>query len=137
MKVKLLIVDDQIEIISTLKRFLEMDERITVIGCDDPFKALDIIQQQKIHIVLSDIKMPGMDGIELLEKIKRHNGLVQVIMMTAYTTMSTAISCLEQGANDYIIKPFDDIEDVSSVIEYTISKIDRWNEIILQSRRNQ
>lgn len=65
-----------------------------------------MIKNNKFHIVITDIVMPNMNGIDLLKAAKSYDALTQVIMMTGYSTMEITIQSLEFGANDYILKPF-------------------------------
>ncbi len=137
MKLTILIVDDEIEIIKTLTRFLEIDDRFIIKSTIDPIDALDIVKKEKIHILLTDIMMPGMDGIDLLTRVKSVDGLTQVIMMTAFSTVSKVVTCLGRGANDYILKPFDNLEDVQAIIDLSATKIERWTQVLLQSKHRE
>jgi len=134
MKFTLLIVDDEIEIINTLTRFLEIDDRFIIKSTTDPLDALEIVKREKIHIILSDIMMPGMSGIDLLSKVKSVDGLTQVIMMTAFSTVGKVVSCLGRGANDYILKPFDNLEDVQKIIDITATKLERWKDVLIETK---
>ncbi len=136
MKMNILIVDDEVEINNTLTRFLELEDRYSIDSVTDPFEALEKVKREKIHILLTDIMMPRMSGIELLDHVKTADGLTQVIMMTAYSTIDKVIECLEKGANDYILKPFDDLEEVKMVIDITAEKLSRWKQTLIQSKKN-
>ncbi len=137
MKFKILIVDDEIEIINTLTRYLELDEHYEIDSVTDPAKALEKVNRDKVHIVLTDIMMPGMNGIELLEKIRIIDGLSQVIMMTAFSTIDRVVECLENGANDYILKPFDDLAEVQNIIDVTAGKLERWKKVLVSSKHSE
>ena len=137
MKLTILIVDDEIEIVKTLTRFLEIDDRFIIKSTINPIEALNIVKKEKIHILLTDIMMPEMDGIDLLTQVKSVDGLTQVIMMTAFSTVSKVVSCLGRGANDYILKPFDNLEDVQAIIDISASKIERWTQVLLQSKHRE
>lgn len=130
-KYKVLIVDDEEGIGSTLKKHLELAGYMAdyIQGAPEAFVK---IKNDKYHIVLTDIVMPEMDGIELLKEIKRYDALTQVIMMTGYSTMDKTLSALEYGANDYILKPFKSVEFVLQIIDYSIQKLERWRESIVQ-----
>lgn len=134
MKLHLLIVDDEEQICNFLKSFFELDEQYEVNVATDPLQALEIIRSGVVHIVLSDIMMPGIDGVELLHEIKKIDGLVQVIMMTAYSTVERVIESIRRGATDYVMKPFDDINEVREIVDDTARKILRWKDIIEKSR---
>ncbi len=130
-KYKVLIVDDEEGIICTLKNHLKL-EGYTVDTAQSAAEAYCKVKGDKYHIVLTDIVMPEMDGIELLKEIKSFDALTQVIMMTGYSTMDKTLRSLEYGANDYILKPFKSIEDVIHIIDYSIEKLERWRESIIQ-----
>ena len=87
--------------------------------------ALFLISKHKYHIVLSDIMMPDMDGLELLREIRAKDPLIQVVMMTAGVTMSRTVTALELGAADFILKPLD-MEEVLLVIRLCGAKLKRW-----------
>lgn len=131
-KQRLLIVDDEEELGKALERVLAMEGYDTEsVTC--PLKALEIIQEKKIHIVLTDIVMPGMDGIELLVAIRKFDPLVQVIMMTGNSTMDKTVQCLEHGAIDYLIKPFASFDEVIEAVKLAEVKLNRWQ---ISMRRN-
>jgi len=130
-KYKILIVDDEEDIVEALKKHLKL-EGYTVDTANSAAEAFEKVKNDKYHIVLTDIVMPDMDGIELLREIKSYDALTQVIMMTGYSTMDKTLSSLEFGANDYILKPFKSVEYVIEIIEYSIKKLERWRECIAQ-----
>jgi YesN/AraC family two-component response regulator len=74
--------------------------------------------------------MPEMDGIELLKVVKAYEPLAQVIITTGFSTIDKTISCLELGANDYILKPFKSNDNVLEVIEQSVKKLERWKEAV-------
>jgi len=73
----------------------------------DGSQALSALEGKRYHLVISDIRMPGLDGIKLLQHIKQNAPLTDVILITAYGGVEDAVACLKQGAADYILKPFD------------------------------
>jgi DNA-binding NtrC family response regulator len=80
-----------------------------------PRKALDIAQKQSFDLIVSDLKMPDMDGVELLRELRRNDPDVHVIIITAHATVSTAVTAMREGAFDYIMKPFSKEELLISV----------------------
>ncbi len=130
-KYNILIVDDEEKILLKLKKGLEK-EGYTVDISLSATDALEIVRSNKYHIVLTDIVMPSMNGVELLREIKKYDPMTQVIMMTESSTMDKILSSLEYGANDYIPKPFKSIKDVVNVIEYSLQKLERWREAFVQ-----
>ncbi len=79
-------------------------------------EALALLQKQSYDIIVSDIRMPGMDGEKLLSAVKQQSPATEVIMMTAHGSTAHAVACLKQGAADYILKPFD-LDDLSCRIQ--------------------
>lgn len=78
-------------------------------------EALELIARQSFDVVLTDIRMPGLDGIELLRRIREHSPEVIVILMTAYATLGNAVEALRLGAHDYLIKPSSSVDIRQSV----------------------
>ncbi len=110
MSVKILIVDDEMAIRETLKSILEEEDYKCDVAADG-LDALEKIERNNFDVVISDIKMPNMDGMELLDKVNNISPETFVIIMTAYASVQTAIDALRKGAYDYLIKPveFDDL----------------------------
>ncbi len=127
--IKILVVDDDESILSSISRALET-EGYTVITENKPEKALDYVRNNIVHIALVDILMPKIDGITVLNVIRDVNGLSQVIMMSAYTTVDRIITALESSANDFIIKPFDSVDVVLKTVERAAAKLDRWKKVL-------
>ena len=101
---KLLIVDDEVEICDFLKSFFEERDYEVKTACSGQ-AALNVIEQFKPHVVLLDIKMSGMDGIQVLEAIKKKFPRTKVIMVTALETRDKIEEALRLGADNYITKP--------------------------------
>jgi len=104
-KAKVLVVDDEVIIRDSLRDWLT-DANYQVFTAENGAKALEIIQQQGLRIVIADLVMPGMDGIELMKRAKEISPNVEVIIVTAYGSIPTAITAMREGAYDYIEKPF-------------------------------
>lgn len=103
---RILIIDDERPIRNTLREILEF-EKIQVDDAENGQKALSLIEKTDYDAVLCDIKMPGMDGMEVLEKIQSLNPDIPVIMISGHGTIETAVESLKKGAYDYISKPPD------------------------------
>jgi DNA-binding NtrC family response regulator len=106
MKHRILIVDDEKDMLTLLKRIITEKTEHDVIVQHNPQKAVEIVEQEPFDLVITDLKMPKMDGIALLEEAKRIQPSAAVIMMTAYATIETAVEATRKGAFDYITKPF-------------------------------
>lgn len=103
-KKKVLIVDDEEAMRHMLANMLEEDYEVR--SCEDGAKALEEMSRDTFDFILSDIKMPGMDGMTLLEETKKRGIPSTLIMMSAYGTVQTAVEAVKKGAYDYINKPF-------------------------------
>lgn len=103
---RILIVDDEIAIVDVLKTFLE-DNGHKVFTAYDGEEAVEVAKQERPHIILLDIYLPKMDGIEVLKEVRRFDEATGVIMITAFREEEVAKQALELGAFDYITKPFD------------------------------
>ena len=110
-KIKILIVDDEELLRDRLKRLLELDD-YEVTTADSGARALVEFARICPDIVLSDVRMPGMDGIELLEKLKQLPHSAEIFMLTGHGGLETAIAAMRNGAFDYMTKPidFDELE---------------------------
>ncbi|MBW1969909.1 MAG: FAD-dependent oxidoreductase [Deltaproteobacteria bacterium] len=112
---RILVVDDELIMRDSLKAWLE-DEGFTVDTAPSGPEALDLLSKQVYQLMLADIKMPGMDGVELLQKAKEIFPDLVVVMMTAYATVETAVEAMKIGAIDYLLKPFDPDTLVSMIL---------------------
>ena len=101
----LLAEDDEIMRETLFDRLSKNDWQVD--GAKDGKEALSLVEQNYYNLVLSDIRMPGLDGTKLLDKILRISPDTDIIMMTAYGSVENAVDCLKKGAADYILKPFD------------------------------
>lgn len=103
---RVMIIDDERSIRKTLREILEY-ENFKVDEAADGIEALSILQKEKFDIILCDIKMPKMDGIELLEKVTQLGIDTQVIMISGHGNIETAVEAVKKGAYDFIAKPLD------------------------------
>ncbi|MFZ0134163.1 MAG: sigma-54 dependent transcriptional regulator [Desulfobacterales bacterium] len=102
----ILIVDDEKNYTRILGAVLE-DEGFEILAANSGPEALEILEGSDVDLVLTDMKMPMMDGIQLLEKIKERDPELPVLMMTAHGTVDKAVEAMQKGAYSYILKPFD------------------------------
>ena len=109
----ILVVDDEVNIVESFKQLLK--DNYKVLTATSGEEALEKVEKENLDIVLLDIRMPGMDGIEVLRRIEEMKENVDVIMVTAVNTMKTAIEAMKLGAYDYITKPFEVDEVVVSI----------------------
>uniref|UniRef100_UPI000A4A3047 response regulator n=1 Tax=Desulfosarcina cetonica TaxID=90730 RepID=UPI000A4A3047 len=104
---RILVVDDETIIRNSLDAWLGDEEGYHVTMAASGAEALERLAEAPFHLMLLDIKMPGMDGVEVLDKARVLQPALQVLMMTAYATVETAVEAMKIGAMDYLIKPFD------------------------------
>ncbi len=91
-------------------------------------EALAALQRSHFHVVISDIRMSEMTGVELLREIKEMNALIQVYIMTAHSNLEYVIQCMKSGAYDYFEKPLK-IEDVLETIQEASRRVSKWNKL--------
>jgi len=132
-KVNVLIVDDEEPFVATLtKRLTKRDLDIT--AAFDGKSALEKLDAEpRLEVVILDVKMPGMDGIETLREIKTQHPLVEVVMLTGHATVETAIEGMKLGAFDYLMKPCD-IDVLVAKVEAAAARKDEHEEKITQAR---
>ena len=116
---KIAIVDDERDILEVLETFLNRSGDFQVTIFSNPIEGLSKVQSGGYDLVLLDIMMPHMDGIEFLKKIKETNPEVEVVMMTAFTTLERTIEAHKYGAKNYLTKPFESLK----VVQEKISKV--------------
>ncbi|MDA2911061.1 sigma-54 dependent transcriptional regulator [Nitrospiraceae bacterium AH_259_D15_M11_P09] len=102
---KILIIDDEPEVVENCHRLLS-SMGYQCLGETDPTKALGEIERERPALILTDLKMPGLDGVEVIREAKKIDPNVSVVMFTAYATVQTAVEAMREGAFDYIQKPF-------------------------------
>jgi two-component system OmpR family response regulator len=103
-KFRALIVDDEIDFLETIVKRLQ-NRNITVLGVESGEKALEVLASQDFDVVVLDVKMPGLDGIDTLKEIKKRKSLVEVIMLTGHASVELGIQGMQLGAFDYVMKP--------------------------------
>ncbi|QAA34145.1 response regulator [Clostridium manihotivorum] len=125
---KVLVVDDTKNIREMLKTYLDM-EGFHVFEAINATEAIEIIKNEDISIVFTDIKMPEVSGTELLRLIKKYNKSITVIVMTAFGTIKNAVECTKLGAAAYLQKPFTS-KRVKAVLDEVLKKDSIKNNLI-------
>ncbi len=105
-KIKLLIVDDEEKFLDSIARRLEMRE-FEVTKATNGTDAINYAKNMKFDLALLDLKMPGMDGKEVLEILKREHKFIEVIMLTGHGSLESAVECTKLGAYGYLPKPYE------------------------------
>jgi DNA-binding NtrC family response regulator len=127
MKANILVVDDQVSLCHHIMAILESDGyEITI--TDDPYKALESLSSMPFDILLTDMKMPAMEGLELFKVARQLDSQLSGIIMTAYGSVASAVEAIKQGVTDYLLKPFEP-EALLMAIEKTLKERQMQQEI--------
>lgn len=126
---RILIVDDEKSFLLLLVKILE-DAGYTVKGMTDPEEAVRVVDSFSPNIIITDLKMPKMDGIKFMDEVKRKNEYLDFIMITAFATVETAVEAMKKGASDYITKPLKDPEQLRIIV----SKIYERQRLLAENR---
>ncbi|HEY4717095.1 MAG TPA: sigma-54 dependent transcriptional regulator [bacterium] len=118
---RILIIDDDPSVIATCERVLKAEGYMVMSGTSGETGLL-ILKNEDVDVVLSDLRLPDTNGIDLLKFIKAGNPDIEVIVMTAYGTIESAVSAVKLGAYDYITKPFETIEILSLTVKKAIER---------------
>ena len=130
---KVLVVDDEKDFVEMFSlRLEEIGEKVTSVNSGQ--ECLEMLEKVAIDVVILDIKMPGMDGIETLRKIKKNFPLVEVIMLTGHGTVETAVEGMKLGASDYLLKPAD-FDELTAKLEIARKRKDEQEERIRKAEQ--
>jgi len=126
---RILAIDDELDMLTLLKMMIETytDHRVEV--TNNPLEAVELLDKQSYDLVLTDLKMPGMDGIEVLNQVKKKDEDALVMVITAYGSLESAEEAMAKGAFDFITKPFR-----KEQILLAIDKAMRWREMVRQNK---
>jgi len=128
-----LLVDDEVEFVETFSERLMMRD-LEISKAFSGEEALQVLETNtNIEVVILDVKMPGMDGIETLAEIKKRNPLVEVIMLSGHADIESAIDGMKQGAFDYLMKPCD-MDQITAKVSEAVAKKRQHEEKIIQAR---
>ena len=114
---RLLICDDEPLLVRTIRKLFRGDDRYEIATAGRGEEALAILSEQPIDVVLLDVRMPGLQGPEVLARIKRSWPEVEVVMMTAYASIEVAVAAIRAGAYDFLTKPVDPVEQIVLAVE--------------------
>jgi two-component system, NtrC family, response regulator AtoC len=136
-RTRILVVDDEEIVRESLGGWLEKDG-YTVRSAQDGPSALELLEAERWSILIVDLKMPGMDGLQVLEQAKKLHPDLAVVIMTAYATVDTAVAAMKLGAYDYLVKPFDP-EELSLMMQKIVSQqsLVRENAVLRQALKQE
>lgn len=127
-KYKVLIVDDSKSILTYLESEFK-DTPYFIRTIDNPVQAFELIQKESFKIIITDIEMPEMNGLQLLKKIKSYNGMIQVVVISGYLTINNTLNAFRYGAEDLFFKPID-IDGLLQAVDACAAKLDRVNYLL-------
>ncbi len=127
-KMKMMLVDDEERFLETTKKLLAR-KGYDVLTATNGSEALEKLVTETVHVVILDVKMPGMDGVTTLKAIRSRYPMVEVIMLTGHATVESAVEGLKSGATDYLMKPAD-LDELIKKAEEAYEKRQRIEEKI-------
>jgi DNA-binding NtrC family response regulator len=126
---RILAVDDELDMLALLKMIIEGYSDHQVVATNNPIEAAELVAKDTFDLILTDLKMPGMDGMELLARAKERDEDALVLVITAYGSLESAEEAMAKGAFDFITKPFR-----KEQILLSIDKAMRWREMVRQNK---
>ncbi len=130
-----LLVDDEVPFVETMTKRLSK-RQLMVLSAYSGREALEKLEKNAVDVVILDVKMPGMDGIETLREIKKAYPLVEVIMLTGHATIETAVEGMRLGAFDYLMKPCE-IEELLAKVDEAKEKKGKHEQKIIDARMKE
>lgn len=130
MSAKILIIDDEADMLVMLEMLITEKTPHEVVCTNNPFEIQDLLSRHDFNIVITDLKMPALDGIEVLEAVKKKDPDIPVIVITAFGTLEAAQEAVHRGAYDFITKPFRK-EQILVALERALE----WQRIVRENRK--
>ena len=130
--INILVIDSDENVLSALGGLLS-NKGYSVRTEKNPENAVEYLKNNIVQIAMIDLTLPDIEGIPVLEKIREASALTQIIIMSASTAPEKVIASLESGANDFIVKPFENLEHVAEIVEESEKKLLRWQNVLKHS----
>ncbi|MBI4766244.1 MAG: sigma-54-dependent Fis family transcriptional regulator [Deltaproteobacteria bacterium] len=121
---RILIVDDEIDMLELLELIITDRTEYEVVTTNSPLEVPELLKKEPFDLLITDLRMPDIDGIELIEMVKQVDDQLPFIIITAYGTIESAVEAMRKGAFDYITKPFRQEQ-----ILLTIEKVMKWRRL--------
>jgi DNA-binding NtrC family response regulator len=121
---RILIVDDESDMLELLELIITDRTEYEVVTTNNPLEVPELLREQAFDLLITDLRMPEVDGIELIEMVKEIDDQIPFIIITAYGTIESAVEAMRKGAFDYITKPFRQEQ-----ILLTIEKVMKWRRL--------
>lgn len=118
---RIAIVDDEVDVLETLKKFLDKNDDYKIDIYSNANTALENIRDKNYDLILLDIMMPEVNGLDILKEVKEKDKNTKVIMMTAYSTLNTTLKSDTLGADAYLEKPFSSLLNLRGTVEELLS----------------
>jgi len=119
---KVAIIDDELEVLTMLERLVGREKNVEVRVFSNPLNAVDEIRAGVFDLIFLDIVMSSFDGLQLLKEIREQSHKTKVVMMTAHSTLDRVLASHQLGANDFLIKPFKNLKDISEKLPQYLQK---------------
>jgi DNA-binding NtrC family response regulator len=129
---RILSVDDEPDMLALIKMIIEGYSDYQVTTTNNPMEVAELLTKERFDLIITDLKMPGMDGMELMELAKKNDKDALILMVTAFGSLESAEEAVAKGAFDYISKPFR-----KEQLLLAIDKAMRWREMALQIKELQ
>jgi len=134
MGLSILVVDDELIIRQVVTRHLKLLGH-AVDAAGNGIEALSLIDKKRYDIVVTDLQMPGMDGHELLLRLRQDQPLIRAIVMTSYITLDAIMACLREGAFSFVTKPLGECKDLDRCVEQASWVIADWRQQMVKLQR--
>jgi two-component system response regulator YesN len=134
----LLIVDDDISILRLIEKVLKksLGTELTMESVIAPSDAIASIDQGDVELLITDLDMPGISGLDLLKRAKTQKPCTQVIVLTGSTDSDSLLNALELGANDYLVKPVD-LQMLEQLVSEALQRLSRWKQALRETWANK
>jgi len=119
--INIVVVDDEVQILDMIENYFKRVDEFNVVRYQDALQAIAYIESNSVDLVLLDIMMPQMDGLQILEKLHDKMPNLPVVMMTAYSTLDMVLESHKLGAEHYLLKPFRSLNDVEKKIKRVLN----------------
>ena len=130
----LLIVDDDVSILRLIEKVLKksLGTELTMESVITPSDAIARIDQGDVELLITDLDMPGISGLDLLQRAKKQKPCTQVILLTGSTDSDSLLNALELGANDYLVKPVD-LQMLEQLVSEALQRLSRWKQALRET----
>ncbi len=132
---RVLVIDDEPAVGRTLCLHLRL-HGYECQACHDPAEALGLLEdggEEPFHLVITDIVMPGLDGLSLIRRCRDEGNPVQFVVITAYHQLDRVVEAYRLGVLDYLVKPFEGLDQVTDLVRRAETRYRRWRELLAQA----